>query len=162
MIEPLIINGWIILVHPIFMEQINSLIKDVEKIKEKEPSTFHLKNKAKLLAAIAELAFKKIPTDPSASIYRLGETLGNQNKHWFRAKFFQQYRLFFRFSLEKKIIIYAWVNDENTKRAYNKKTDAYSVFERMLKKGKPPNNWDDLLKEAYNDKCIEKIFSILN
>ena len=62
------------------------------------------------------------------------------------AKFFQQYRLFFRFHLEKKIIIYTWVNDENTKRAYDKKTDAYTVFKKMLKNGNPPNNWDDLLK----------------
>ena len=29
--------------------------------------------------------------------YRQGGTLGDDRKHWFRAKFLQQYRLFFRY-----------------------------------------------------------------
>jgi toxin YhaV len=49
---------------------------------------------------------------------------------------------------ESKIIVYAWVNDENTKRAYNSDTDAYRVFKRMLKCGHPPDDWLSLLAEA--------------
>ena len=30
------------------------------------------------------------------------------------------------------IIVYAWVNDEKSKRAYDSKTDAYRIFKRML------------------------------
>lgn len=56
--------------------------------------------------------------------------------------------IFFRFNLEKKIIIYAWVNDDDTKRAYDKKSDAYKIFKKMLKNGKPPNDWNALQKEA--------------
>jgi toxin YhaV len=48
--------------------------------------------------------------------------------HWFRAKFFQQYRLFFRYHRESRIIIYAWVNDEESKRAYESASDAYRTF----------------------------------
>ena len=33
-----------------------------------------------------------------------------------RAKFFQQYRLFFRFHQASRIIVYAWVNDADTRR----------------------------------------------
>ncbi|MCX7117650.1 MAG: type II toxin-antitoxin system YhaV family toxin [Legionellales bacterium] len=84
-------------------------------------------------------------------------SLGHENKHWFRVKFFQQYRLFFRYHLEKKIIIYAWVNDKNTKRAYEKKIDAYTVFRKMLINGKPPNTWDDLLKEANHPNIIQQL-----
>lgn len=80
--------------------------------------------------------------------YRLGGTLGEENKHWFRAKFFQQYRLLFRFHKESKMIIFAWVNDENTKRAYDHQNDAYKIFKKMLKNKCPPSNWDALLKEA--------------
>lgn len=36
--------------------------------------------------------------------------------HWFRAKFFQQYRRFFRYHQASKIIVYAWVNIEATLR----------------------------------------------
>ncbi|MBW2709593.1 MAG: type II toxin-antitoxin system YhaV family toxin [Deltaproteobacteria bacterium] len=31
----------------------------------------------------------------------MAPTLGNNHKHWFCAKFFQQYRLFFRYHLER-------------------------------------------------------------
>ena len=41
-----------------------------------------------------------------------------------------------------------WINDENSKRAYDSNTDAYRVFKKMLDNGSPPDNWHDLLKEA--------------
>ena len=69
-------------------------------------------------------------------------------KHWFRAKFFQQYRLFFRYHAPSKVIVFAWVNDEATKRAYESADDAYRVFRRMLDSGRPPSDWDELLVEA--------------
>jgi toxin YhaV len=100
------------------------------------------------LGAIAKLAFEVIPQDPTRSEYRQGNTLGASYKHWFRAKFFQQYRLFFRYHLESKIIIFAWVNDERSKRAYESNTDSYRVFRKMLEGGYPPDDWDALLKDA--------------
>ena len=72
-----------------------------------------------------------IPRDPTLSDYRQGSTLGDDHKHWFRARFFQQYRLFFRFDSASKIIVYSWGNDEKNKRAYGSKTDAYRVFENL-------------------------------
>jgi toxin YhaV len=56
--------------------------------------------------------------------------------------------LFFRYHRESKIIIYGWVNDEDTKRAYESGDDAYRVFRRMLDNGNPPDAWDELLKHA--------------
>jgi toxin YhaV len=47
-----------------------------------------------------------------------------------------------------KIIVYAWVNDENTKRAFESKDDAYRVFSKMLKQGHPPDDLELLVKEA--------------
>lgn len=146
--DPLIINGWTILAHPLFINQLELLTSEVEEIQVKDPINFQSKKSTKKLAAIKYLALEKIPADPTLAEYRQGATLGNENKHWFRAKFFQQYRLFFRFNLEKKIIIYAWVNDDDTKRAYDKKSDAYKIFKKMLKNGKPPNDWNALQKEA--------------
>ena len=89
----------------------------------------------------------------STDFYHPSSTLGDENKHWFRAKFFQQYRLFFRFYTESKIIVYAWVNDERNKRAYDKKSDAYRVFEKMLKSGNPPNSWEELLRASQSLKA---------
>ena len=74
--------------------------------------------------------------------------MGDDYKHWFRAKFFQQYRLFFRYHEPSKTIVYAWVNDEHSKRAYGSKTDAYRVFEKMLQSGSPPDDWQALLEDV--------------
>lgn len=46
------------------------------------------------------------------------------------------------------MIVYAWVNDEDSRRAYERSDDAYRVFRRMLASGHPPNDWDQLLDEA--------------
>ena len=73
------------------------------------------------------------------------DSLGSEHKHWRRAKFFQQYRLFFRFHQDSRVIVLAWVNDETTKRAYGAKSDPYRVFRDMLIRGCPPNDWDTLV-----------------
>lgn len=150
---PMVVNGWTLYTHPLFKEQYLSLNTQVEALRKNDPRGYIKKNATKRLAAIQRLIFELIPHDPTSSEFRQGSTLGYANKHWFRAKFFQQYRLFFRFHLESKVIIYAWVNDDKNKRAYGSKTDAYKVFEKMLKSGTPPEKWDDLLK-AVKDKTL--------
>lgn len=146
--QPLVINGWDIFAHPLFLNQFEELLTQVEHLRQKYPQEYQKKNAIKRLAAIAKLAFDVIPQDPTRSDYRQGTTLGDDYKHWFRAKFFQQYRLFFRYHQESKIIVFAWVNDENSKRSYDSNTDAYRVFKKMLESGHPPDSWDDLLKDA--------------
>lgn len=145
---PLVVNGWSLFAHPLFLHQVEELEAQVEKLRQKDPTKYLKKNATKRLAAISKLAFEVIPQDPTLTEYRQGSTLGDQHKHWFRAKFFQQYRLFFRYHAESKIIVYAWVNDEKNKRAYKSKTDAYKVFQKMLANGQPPGSWNRLLKEA--------------
>jgi len=144
----LVIHGWTVFAHPLFMAQVESLVEQVEALKKKDSTGYVKKNATKRLAAIARLAFEVIPQDPARAEYRQGGTLGNDRKHWFRAKFFQQYRLFFRYHAAAKMIVYAWVNDDNTKRAYESNDDAYSVFRKMLESGHPPGNWNQLLRQA--------------
>ena len=145
---PLVVHGWTLFAHPLFLDQLESLISQVKASQQRDPECYRKKNAAKRLAAIAKLAFDVIPQDPSKPEYRQGGTRGEEHKHWFRAKFFQQYRLFFRYHGPSKIIILAWVNDEDTKRAYESSADAYKVFRKMLASGYPPGSWDQLLKEA--------------
>lgn len=146
--QPLVINGWNIFAHPLFLNQFEELLMQVEHLRQKYPKDYKRKNATKRLAAITKLAFDIIPQDPARSDYRQGTTLGDDYKHWFRAKFFQQYRLFFRYHQESKIIVFAWVNDENSKRSYDSNTDAYRVFKKMLENGHPPDDWNELLKDA--------------
>ena len=145
---PLVVNGWTVFAHPLFLAQLEAITRQVERLKQKDPAGFTKKNAAKRLAAIAKLAFEVIPQDPSRAEYRQGNTLGDDHKHWFRTKFFQQYRLFFRYHAPSKVIVLAWVNDEDTKCAYESSDNAYRVFRKMLESGHPPDDWDQLLAEA--------------
>lgn len=145
---PLVVNGWTIFAHPLFLNQLETLIQQVEALRQKDTLGYVKKNASKRLAAIAKLAFADIPQDPTNPEYRQGNSLGEDHKHWFRAKFFQQYRLFFRYHASSKVVVLAWVNDEDSKRAHESADDAYRIFRKMLASGKPPDDWDQLLSES--------------
>lgn len=145
---PLTVNGWTLFAHPLFLDQLEALVAAVEKLRAKDPVGYVQKNTTKRLAAIARLVFEVVPQDPARPEYRQGSTLGEAHRYWFRAKFFQQYRLFFRYHHQSRIIVFAWVNDEDSKRAYGRGDDAYRVFRRMLESGRPPDDWAVLLAEA--------------
>lgn len=148
---PVSANGWTLLYHSLFLAQLDELTGRVEVLRERKGDAYRSSSEAKKLAAIHRLTTEIIPSDPSHAQFRQGNTLGAQNRHWFRAKFFQQYRLFYRFDQSAKVIVYVWINDDDTKRAYDSKTDAYSVFRKMLASGNPPNNWQDLLAALEKD-----------
>src|ERR1022692_888186 len=49
---------------------------------------------------------------------------------------------------DPKAIIDAWVNDETTLRKAGSRTDPYVIFNRRLRDGDPPDDWDDLFRKA--------------
>lgn len=147
-VAPLAINGWTLFAHPLFLDQVEALVARVKALRARDPIGYTKKNATKRLAAIAALTFELIPQDPTRPEYRQGSTLGDDRKHWFRAKFFQQYRLFFRYHQASRIIVYAWVNDADPKRATERSDDAYRVFQKMLERGRPPDDWESLLAQA--------------
>lgn len=150
------VNGWQLFAHPLFLDQIEKLVGAVEKARKKDPRTWRKSANAKLLAAVRQLVFETIPQDPTRPEYRQGGTLGDARKHWFRAKFGGgRFRLFFRYSSSAKVIVFAWVNDENTLRTYGAKSDAYAVFRKMLDSGNPPDEWAGLMAAA-SDPEVQK------
>ena len=156
---PLVIHGWTVFAHPLFLAQLETLARQVETFKQKDPSGYTKKNASKRLAAITRLAFDAIPQDPARPEYRQGSTLGDGHKHWLRAKFFQQYRSFFRYHAQSRVIVYAWVNDEDSKRAYDSSADAYRVFGKMLESGHPPDDWTQLLAQAAQGPGLQQFTS---
>jgi toxin YhaV len=146
--SPVVVHGWTLYAHPLFLTQVEVLAGQVEALAARDPVRYRTRNATKRLAAITRLAFDVVPQDPGRAEYRQGDTLGDAYRHWFRVKFFQQYRLFFRYHASSRIIVYAWVNDEGSRRAYASGDDAYRVFRRMLGAGHPPDTWDALLAEA--------------
>ena len=152
---PLVIHGWTVFAHPLFISQLDALVQQVSVHRQKDPVGYVKKNASKRLAAITKLAFDVIAQDPARPEYRQGNTLGDEHKHWFRAKFFQQYRLFFRFHAPSKVIVLVWVNDEDSKRAYESNDDAYRTFRKMLATGSPPDDWAQLLAQAQASSRID-------
>ncbi|GAA0738779.1 MAG: toxin [Novosphingobium sp. 32-60-15] len=152
------VNGWQLFAHPLFLDQFEKLGTAVARSRQKDPRGWRKSANAKLLAALRQLVFETIPQDPTRPEYRQGGTLGDDRKHWFRAKFGGgRFRLFFRYSTSAKIIIFAWVNDETTLRTYGAKSDAYAVFRKMLDKGNPPDSWEALLKAANDTSARERL-----
>ena len=152
------VNGWELFAHPLFLDQLETLTAAVERARAKDAHDYRRTANAKLLAALRQLVFETIPQDPSRPDYRQGGTLGDDRKHWFRAKFGSgRFRLFFRYSTHAKIIIFAWVNDETTLRTYGAKSDAYAVFRKMLDKGDPPDDWAALLAAASQDGARQRM-----
>ena len=144
-------HGWWLYQHPAFREVFDRLVRDVARIRAGDPNAAAAHPKAKLLKRIAELILDEIPRDPSAPEYRQGTTLGPEYRHWRRAKFLGRFRLFFRYSSKQRVIIYAWLNDENTLRKSGSKSDPYQVFARRLQRGDPPDDWGSLMNEARSD-----------
>jgi toxin YhaV len=141
-------NGWRLFQYPIFQNQLEQLTQDVEQLSIAQPDTYKQHPKSRLLATVLRYVTEIIPRNPNAPEFRQGDTLGPDNRHWFRAKFHQRYRLFFRFSSKDRVIVYVWVNHESTLRKAGAKTDPYSIFKSMLNAGNPPRELDALLAHA--------------
>jgi toxin YhaV len=133
--------------HPLFLDQLEKLTASVSAVRDKDPGGYMRHSQTKLLAMVHEAVFRRIPADPSDKRFRQGGTLGEHHKNWFRDKFANgRFRLFFRFDSRSKVIVYAWLNDDKTLRAYGSKSDAYAVFKKMLDSGNPPTDWKRLLQ----------------
>lgn len=145
---PVVANRWSIYGYPAFLDQFEKLVREVDSLKERDPENWQKKNASKRLAAIIKLVKFVIPAGPADPKFRLGRALGDTRSVWFRAKFCQQHRLFFRFHSAKRIIVLIWVNDMDSIRAYESKKDAYATFKKMLISGIIPDDFEQLLNEA--------------
>jgi toxin YhaV len=147
----MIANGWSLYYYRTFKAALDELEALVSKLAAGDPANYKTHPKTKLLASVYRAITQLVPANPDASDFRLGNTLGPDNKNWRRVKkgMPDRYRLFFRFaSSPVKVIVYVWFNDEDTLRKVGSKTDVYETFKRMLARGSVPGGIDDLLREA--------------
>ncbi|HMC60465.1 MAG TPA: type II toxin-antitoxin system YhaV family toxin [Candidatus Solibacter sp.] len=149
-------HGWRLFVHPLFQAQLEKLAKRVERLASRDPDGYVSHPAAKILTTINHYIREAIPRDPNGPEFRQGNTLGPDNRHWFRAKFHGRYRLFYRFSTEQRIIIYVWVNDEGSLRKSGSRTDPYAVFKAMLESGEPLNSFAELRRTSKEMDASEK------
>lgn len=144
-------HGWNLLFHECLCEQLQKLQAAVERAKQHDPQGFESNANVRLFAALSKLILDTVPSDPSRDEYRQGKTMGAKFRHWRRAKIGRRFRLFFRFDSKTRIIIFAWVNDLHTLRSSGGKRDPYKVFQRMLERGHPPDDWVALVAASRTD-----------
>lgn len=144
-------HGWSLLFHEGVTLQLRKLQEAAARAEQNDPQGFEGNANVKLFRALSHLIMEAIPADPARDEFRQGNTLGTAYRHWRRAKIGRRFRLFFRYDSRSKIIVYAWVNDENTLRSAGSKSDPYAVFEKMLGRGNPPDDWDALMAATRSD-----------
>ncbi|WP_338496985.1 type II toxin-antitoxin system YhaV family toxin [Delftia tsuruhatensis] len=137
-------HGWTLLFHDCVVEQLRKLHQAARRAEHNSPQDFGSNANVKLFRALSQLMLEVIPGDPSRDEYRQGNTLGASHRHWRRAKIGRRFRLFFRYDSRSRVIVFAWVNDEQTLRSSGSASDPYAVFEKMLRRGHPPDDWEDL------------------
>lgn len=148
-------GGWTILFHPLLLDQLERVVAaaERERLADREADGPNMK----LAAALRHLMLVAVPEDPSRSRYRHGGTLGEELKHWLRAKCGNgRFRLFFRYRSDARLLVFAWVNDRDSLRTYGSRTDAYAVFRRMLAEGNPPDDWDGLVRAASSPEATQR------
>lgn len=133
-------HGWTLLFHDCVIEQLQRLYTAAQRAEQNDPIGFASNANVKLFRALSQLVLEVVPGEPARDEYRQGNTLGPEYRHWRRAKIGRRFRLFFRYDSRAKVIVYAWVNDEQTLRASGSKSDPYAVFEKMLGRGNPPDD----------------------
>lgn len=144
-------HGWNLLFHECLIEQLQKLHAAVARAQAHDTPGFESNANVKLFTALSQLMLETVPSDPNREDYRQGNTMGTAFRHWRRARIGRRFRLFFRFDSKTRIIIFAWVNDENTLRSSGSKSDPYAVFQKMLQRGHLPDDWTALASASKAD-----------
>jgi len=145
------VHGWTVLFHECLIEQVQPLRFAAERTEQRKPVELGSSSTVKLYRHLTDIMFGVVPLNPASPRYLQGNTLGRAYRHWRRVKIGRRFRLFFRYDLASKIIVYAWVNDSQTLRSTGSSSDPYSVFSKMLRRGYPPNDWDELVRTSRAD-----------
>ena len=148
---PMMAKGWRLYYYRTFQAALDELENTVSQLAERDPKGYKTHPKTKLLASVYKAITELVPANPDAPEFRLGKTLGANNAHWRRVKkgMPERYRLFFRFaSNPSQVIVYVWLNDEDSLRKAGAKTDVYATFQRMLARGVVPGGIGELLEAA--------------
>jgi toxin YhaV len=138
-------HGWTLLLHDGVVEQLRKLHAATVRAQHNDPLGFEGNASVKLFRALSRLIMEIVPSNPARDEFRQGNTLGPEYRHWRRAKIGRRFRLFFRYDSKARVIVYAWVNDELTLRSAGNKSNPYVVFENMLGRGNPPDDWAALV-----------------
>lgn len=144
-------HGWRLVAHPLLLDQLDRLAAAADREDARGSNR-------KLLAHVLDLLVERIPQEPGAAAFRHGGALDGAGREWFRGKTGGgRYRLFYRFSSRERVIVYGWLNDEESLRTRGSRTDAYTVFAKMLRQGNPPATWQELVTAATDPATLARM-----
>jgi len=144
-------HGWTLLFNDCLIGQLQRLEAAVQRAREQDPHGFEANANVKLFNALAQVMLETVPSGPEREEFRQGNTMGASFRHWRRAKVGRRFRPFFRFDSRSRVIVFAWVNDEKTLRSSGSWTDPYAVFQKMLERGHPADDWAALRAACAED-----------
>lgn len=144
-------HGWTLLFHECLIEQLQKLSAAANRAQQNDPNECASNANVKLFRALSQLIMDVVPQNPARSEYRQGNTLGQGYRHWRRAKIGRRFRLFFRYDSNARVIVYVWVNDTQTLRSSGSKSDPYVIFQKMLVRGNPSNDWATLIRMSKSE-----------
>ena len=119
-----------------------SLTKRVEKLStSSDPGGYASHPATKMLATINHYILDVIPRDPNAPEFRQGNTLGHDNRHWFRAKFLPAVPVVL-WPASRPSIRSSFTPGSTTRAACaspDRKADPYVVFKAAIESEGPPS-----------------------
>ncbi len=144
-------HGWTLLFHGCVIEQLRKLRAAARRAQERDPESFESNATVSLFRISSALMLDVIPDDPARDEYCQGNTLGSAHRHWRRAGIGRRFRPSFRYDSKAKVIVYAWVNDEQTLRSSGSASDPHVVSGKMFGRGNPPDDWNALVRASRQD-----------
>lgn len=128
-------HGWTLLFHEGVTLRLCKLQEAAARAEQNDPQDFESNANVKPFRALSHLIMEAVPADPDRDEFRQGNTLSTAYRHWRRAKIGRRFRLFFRYDSRSKVIVYAWVSDENTLRSAGSKSDPDAAAATLLMTG---------------------------
>jgi toxin YhaV len=144
-------HGWVLLFHECIVEQLQKLHAAAARAQRNDPKGFERNANVKLFRALSQLILETVPSDPARDEYRQGNTLGPDYRHWRRAKVGRRFRLFFRYDSRRRPSCSpgSMMSRRCGRRAAS--PTPTPMFEKMLERGNPPDDWDSLVAASRSD-----------
>jgi toxin YhaV len=117
------IHGWRTFVHPLFEKQLEKLTRQVERLESRDPKGYAAHPATKILSTVNYYIREAIPRELVS---------GAPSGHWLQARLHGRYRLFYRVSTDRRVIIYVWLKNDHDTRG-----GAFGAFRLMLERGEP-------------------------
>ena len=138
---PLVVNGWSIYAHPLFLDQLEGLIEEVEVRKARDPRP-GARKPDKTAGRRLQAGHRGHTGGPECRSLPARRHTRRSPQALVPGEILPAVSVVLPVQQRCEGHRGGWVNDDKTLRAYGSKTDAYATFKGMLEDGNPPDDFD--------------------